>query len=59
MKGEMSEFVQEFSQYCQSMAHQKFGFLSIELNLPLHKEKSIFCSSFQMILVFLKSRSVR
>lgn len=34
----MIEFVQEFTQYCQSMAHQKLCFLSIELNLPLHRE---------------------
>lgn len=50
----MSELVQEFTQYCESMAHQKFGFLSIELNLPLHREVVNILLLFSDNLGFLK-----
>lgn len=34
----MTDFVQAFTKYCQSMAHLKFGVVSIELKLPLPRE---------------------
>ena len=54
MKREMIEFVQEFTQYCQSMAHQKLGVLSTELNLPLHRENVNIRLLFSQDFGFLK-----